>query len=214
MNSTPIASGAVRRLDITSQTPLEVQPVVLEGHAVRLEPLTVRHADGLSAIADRDEIWQFMSTAPRKPEELQRWIDDALKDQAAGTALPFAIVDRNENRVVGSTRYLAIAARDRGLEIGWTWHSPSVWRTAINTECKLLLLRHAFETLGCLRVQFKTDARNERSRRAIERVGASFEGILRNHMIVRAGVVRDSAYYSVIDTEWPDVKAGLIARIR
>jgi RimJ/RimL family protein N-acetyltransferase len=143
------------------------------------------------------------------------WIHDALAERAAGTQFPFAIVELASGAAVGSTRYLNITPRDRGIEIGWTWLAPRMQRSAVNTECKYLLLRHAFETLGAIRVQLKTDARNLTSQRAIERLGAVREGVLRKHMIVLHGHQRDTVMYSITDDEWPAVKsrlAGLLAR--
>jgi RimJ/RimL family protein N-acetyltransferase len=190
---------------------LDVQPVVLEGRYVRLEPLAQTHAPSLAAVSGDEEIWRYFSTSLLTVEDVRAWIDVALAQQVAGVSLPFAIVAKEAGRAIGSTRYMNIVPHDRGLEIGSTWLAPAYWRTAINSECKFLLLRHAFEALGCIRVQIKTDRRNERSRRAIERLGAQFEGILRQHMIVRDGVYRDTAMYSIIDAEWPAVKERLAA---
>lgn len=192
---------------------LVVTPVVLEGRWARLEPLDPRHIDDLAAVTGDEEIWRYLPLALTSTARLSAWVDEALALQATGTVLPFAIIDRASGRAIGGTRYLNITPRDRGLEIGWTWLARSAWRTALNSECKLLLLRHAFETLGCIRVQFKTDRRNERSRQAIERLGAQFEGILRQHMIMRDGVYRDSVFYSIIDSEWPAVKERLTRRL-
>jgi RimJ/RimL family protein N-acetyltransferase len=191
---------------------MNIEPVTLEGRWVRLEPLAARHAGDLTTAADDTEIWRYMPATLMLAEQLQRWLETTLAAQAAGAVLPFAIVERATDRAIGSTRYLSIVPQDRGIEIGWTWLARAAWRTPINSECKYLLLRHAFEALGCIRVQLKTDRRNERSRRAIERIGAQFEGILRNHMIMPYGL-RDSAYYSIIDSEWPGVKANLAARL-
>jgi RimJ/RimL family protein N-acetyltransferase len=196
---------------IDQQRMLDVQPVTLEGRHARLEPLTQAHAAGLAAIAADEEIWRYYPASLLTLADVQQWIDVALAQQAAGTALPFAILDAATGRALGSTRYMNIVPRDYGLEIGTTWLTPVVWRSAVNSECKLLLLRHALEALGCIRVQLKTDRRNERSRRAIERLGAQFEGILRQHMIVRDGAYRDTAMYSIIDSEWPAVKEKLVA---
>jgi RimJ/RimL family protein N-acetyltransferase len=198
---------------IDRQQVLDVQPLTLEGDYVRLEPLSQAHAEGLAAVAADEAIWRYYPASLRTLADVQSWIEVALAQRAAGTSLPFAILDRAGGRAIGSTRYMNIVPHDRGLEIGSTWLTPAVWRTAVNTECKLLLLRHAFETLGCIRVQIKTDALNERSRRAIERLGAQFEGILRQHMVVRDGRYRDTAMYSIIDTEWPAVKAKLAASL-
>jgi N-acetyltransferase len=191
---------------------MRVEPIALEGNWVRLEPLAERHADDLAAVCGDEEIWRFMPVQLMSGDAIRAWIAEALELQAAGAALPFAIIDRATGRAIGGTRYLTIAPKDRGLEIGWTWLARAAWRTPVNTECKYLLLRHAFETLGCIRVQLKTDRRNERSRRAIERIGGQFEGILRNHMIQHYGI-RDSAYYSIIDAEWPAVKEKLARRL-
>jgi RimJ/RimL family protein N-acetyltransferase len=140
--------------------------------------------------------------------DTRQWIEEAL---VAPGHLPFAIVEADKDKVVGSTRYLNIRPEHRALEIGWTWLGQDWQRTAVNTEAKLLLLSHAFERLGCVRVEFKTDARNERSQRALQRIGAIREGVLRNHMIVQGNYARDSVYFSVIAAEWPDVKARLQA---
>jgi len=190
-----------------------VEPITLEGRWVRLEPLAQHHAVGLAEAARDEEIWRYMPAKLTTIEQIKHWITETLALQATGAVLPFAIVERAEGRAIGSTRYLNIMPRDRGLEIGWTWLGRAAWRTAVNTECKYLLLRHAFETLDCIRVQFKTDQRNERSRRAIERIGGQFEGILRQHMVLPDGSYRDSAFYSIIDAEWPAVKAKLADRL-
>jgi RimJ/RimL family protein N-acetyltransferase len=191
---------------------MDIGPITLEGRWVRLEPLAAHHAADLAEAAQDDEIWRYMPAVLKTEEDIRDWIAAAQAQQATGTQLPFAIVDRATGRAIGSTRYLNIVPADRGLEIGWTWLAREARRTAINTECKFLLLRHAFEPLGCIRVQLKTDRRNERSRRAIERIGGQLEGILRNHMILHYGL-RDSAFYSIIDTEWPEVKERLVSRL-
>jgi RimJ/RimL family protein N-acetyltransferase len=139
-------------------------------------------------------------------EDMLNWVRDILTRAQKGTDLPFIVVHLASGRVAGATRYLNIMADDRGLEVGGTWYGPEFQRTVVNTECKYLLFRHAFEELGCVRVQLKTDSRNERSQKAIERIGAKKEGILRNHMILPDGHIRDSVYYSILDSEWPDVK--------
>jgi len=192
---------------------MNVEPITLEGRWVRLEPLAQHHAADLAEAARDEEIWRYMPAKLTTIGQIEHWITETLALQATGAVLPFAIVERAEVRAIGSTRYLNIMPRDRGLEIGWTWLGRAVWRTAVNTECKYLLLRHAFETLDCIRVQFKTDKRNERSRRAIERIGGQFEGILRQHMVLPDGSYRDSAFYSIIDAEWPAVKAKLADRL-
>lgn len=190
--------------------PAWVQPVTLMGTAVRLEPLGLQHADDIFAAAQDPDIWRYMPSDPSaSPAALRAWIAAALDAQAAGGELPFAILDRATGRALGSTRYLNISARDRGLEIGWTWLASPARRTAVNTEGKYLLLRHAFETLRAVRVQLKTDRRNTVSQAAIERLGAVREGILRKHMLVANGYIRDTVMYSVTDDEWPGVKVRL-----
>jgi N-acetyltransferase len=189
---------------------MDIKPVILQGRVVRLEPLTEAHIPQL-AIAGRDEaIWQFMRYGQITTEPGMRlWVSELLAAQAQGTDLPFAVIHLESGVAIGSTRYLEIRRLHRSLEIGGTWYALDFQRTAVNTECKYLLLRHAFENLGCIRVQLKTDLRNERSQRAIERIGAVKEGVLRNHMILLDGVIRHSVYYSIIDSEWPEVKSRL-----
>ncbi|MBI5865578.1 MAG: GNAT family N-acetyltransferase [Planctomycetes bacterium] len=186
-------------------------PVSLEGAFVRLEPLSAEHVPALMEVGGDPSIWTWMTRCPANSvEDMRQWLRDALDGQAAGTQLPFAIFERTSGRVAGSTRFLNISVRDGGLEIGWTWLGVAWQRTAVNTECKLLLLRHAFETLGCVRVQFKTDALNARSRSAIERIGGRFEGILRKYQATQGGRIRDTAMYSIIDQEWPEVRDRLV----
>lgn len=189
---------------------MNVSPITLEGNHVRLEPLALAHAHDLFEMSRYAEIWEYMIGArPQTIEEMQAWIDTALKQTATGTNIWFAIVRRSDNRAVGVTSYLNISHADRGLEIGGTWLSPEVWRTAINSECKYLLLRHAFETLGCIRVQLKTDERNLRSQNAIARLGAVREGILRKYQVTHSGHQRNTVMFSIIDSEWPGVKLKL-----
>ncbi len=193
---------------------MDVRPVTLELNVARLEPLSLSHAPGLLEAARDESIWTFMPYAgPRDEPEVHAYIQRALDAAAAGSERPFAIVHRPSGRVAGSTRYMEIRRADRALEIGATWVGAPWRRTGLNTECKYLLLRHAFETLGAVRVQLKTDARNQRSRAAILRIGASYEGRLRRHRLVRDGFVRDTVYYSVIAEEWPDVRSRLEAMI-
>ncbi len=193
---------------------MNVEPVTLTGNVVRLEPLQAAHVEGLFQAAQDSAIWSFMPYNPSLSlEAMQGWMANALEAQEQGKELPFVIVQRETDKVVGSTRYMAIVSKDRGLEIGGTWLAREVRRTAVNTECKYLLLRHAFETLGAIRVQFKTDSRNSTSQRAIERLGAVKEGVLRNHMILPDGYYRHSVYYSVLDSEWAMVKANLEAKL-
>jgi RimJ/RimL family protein N-acetyltransferase len=189
---------------------MDVKPVVLEGRHVRLEPLAEAHIPGLSQIGLCQDFWQFMLYGNIDTEEdMTNWVREMLSRAARGTDLPFAVIHLASGRVAGATRYLNIMPKDRGLEVGGTWYGLEFQRTAVNTECKYLLIRHAFETLGCIRVQLKTDLRNERSQKAIERIGAKKEGVFRNHLILPDGRIRDSVFYSILDSEWPQVKKNL-----
>ena len=193
---------------------MNLQPTTLEGTHVRLEPLALKHAGDLFAATRYPEIWEFLIAAPIQTlDEMRGWIEKAEKQTVAGTNIWFAIVRRADHRAVGVTSYLNISRADRSLEIGGTWLTPEVWRTAINTECKYLLLRHAFESLGCIRVQLKTDERNVRSQRAIERLGAVKEGILRKYQTTHSGYQRDTVMYSIINTEWQAVKKRLEGKL-
>jgi RimJ/RimL family protein N-acetyltransferase len=191
-------------------------PVTLAGRLVRLEPLVSAHHDDLVRASGDPEVWRHISFGSlAEPGRMRAWIEAKAAEQAAGTWLPFAVIDLARGRAVGSTSYLDISARDRRLEIGGTWLGREVWRTGINTECKFLLLRHAFETLGCLRVQLKTDLLNVRSQTAITRLGAVREGVLRAHMRRGDGTQRDTVMFSIIAAEWPAAKArleGFLAR--
>lgn len=195
---------------------MKIEPVTLTGRVARLEPLRLEHAADLyAALWDHPGLWKYMLTGqPQTLDEMQQLIAAILKKQEARECLPFAIIDLERGCAVGETRYLNIAAQDHGLEIGSTWLTPDVQRTGINTECKYMLLSHAFETLGAIRVQLKTHHNNLQSQRAIERLGAVKEGVLRNHMIMLDGSYRNSVYYSIIVSEWPQVKAGLEAKMR
>ncbi len=185
-------------------------PVVLEGKSIRLEPLSYKYEKDLIDAAVDTAIWEFLPFGPLGTvEAMHAWIEGSLKQVEDGERVWFATIRHSDNRAVGATSYMDIRRHDRGLEIGGTWLAPAVWRSAINTEAKYLQLKHAFEELGCIRVQLKTDLRNIRSQRAIERLGAVKEGILRKHMILPDGVVRDTVMYSIVDTEWPLVKARL-----
>jgi RimJ/RimL family protein N-acetyltransferase len=187
---------------------------VLEGEIVCLEPLARRHEERLFEAARDERVWRWMHyDAGGSRERFHAWLEDALAASSAGKEAAFATVDAATGDLVGSTRYLALRPEHRGLEIGWTWLAPAHWQTGANVEAKLLMLEHAFESLGCLRVEFKTDSRNERSRAALAALPAKFEGIFRKHMLVRGGERRDSAYYSIIDDEWPEVKVNLGRRI-
>jgi len=194
--------------------PFEPKPVLLTGRHVRLEPLERRHLPGLLAVAGDEATFQYFVTRPLgEAGEMSRWMESILKGQAAGTDIGWATVRMSDGKVVGATTYLDIRRVNRGLEIGNTWLAPEVWRTAINTEAKYLQLRHAFEELGAWRVQLKTDERNARSRAAIARLGASFEGILRKYQVRHDGFIRNTAMFSIVEAEWPAVKAGLEAKL-
>lgn len=196
------------------RAPLEVYPVSLLGKVVRLEPLSEAHLTDLAHIGLDDDIWRYMSYGFKRTEgEIRAWVQAALDKQGSGTDLLFAVIDRSSARAIGATRYLDIRPNDLGLEIGGTWYGKEFQRTAVNTECKYLLLWHAFEVLGCVRVQFKSDLRNVRSQRAIERIGALKEGILRDHLVTGDGYLRSSVYYSILRAEWPSVKTRLQAML-
>jgi len=191
---------------------MEVKPVVLTGTRARLEPMTEAHALGLAEVGVGQDFWKFLVYGDMNTKaDMQNWVKDILSRAAKGTDLPFVAIHLESGRVAGATRYLNIMPNDRGLEIGGTWYGPEFQRTALNTECKYLLMSHAFETLGAIRVQLKTDSRNERSQKAIERIGAKREGMLRNHMILPDGYFRHSVFYSILDTEWLEVKKNLEA---
>jgi len=186
-----------------------IQPVTLKGHYVRMEPLSMEHHAALCAHAFEPEMWRWMLGDVATPEDVTKFIQGALAEQVQGVSLPFATVDAATGLAIGSTRYLNISTPNRRVEIGSTWLGAAFRRTAANTEAKLLMLRHAFETLHAIRVEFKTDELNTRSRTAILRIGAQFEGIFRKHMIMPNGRVRNSAFYSITGEEWPQVKALL-----
>jgi RimJ/RimL family protein N-acetyltransferase len=190
-------------------SPLDIKPVTLEGQHVRLEPLSINHHAGLAEVGLVEELWRWIPFAVRTPEEMREYIANALKAQAEGRELPFATIQKATGKMIGSTRYMNIDRPNLRVEIGSTWLAPAWQRTAANTEAKYLMLRHAFETLGCMRVELKTDALNEKSRNAILRIGAKEEGTFRKHMVMHTGRIRDTAYFSIIDSEWPAVKARL-----
>ena len=191
-----------------------LEPVVLEGAHVRLEPLARRHVADLAVAGADPEVWRWMPVAaPSGVTEMAAIVDGLLAKVAAGVQAPFAQVDLATGRAVGSTSYLDIALEDGRIEIGWTWIGRPWWRTAINTEAKLLLLGHAFETLALNRVALKTDVRNERSQAAIERIGGVREGVLRAHMVRPDGSLRDTVYFSILAPEWPAVRERLSARV-
>lgn len=187
-------------------------PCVLEGKLVCLEPLSNDHSDELFE-AGKGFDWAWISMDLSTKEAMNTFIKMALKEQNKGLAYAFVVRDKSTNRIVGSTRYMDVVSSQKGVEIGWTWYSPSVWGTAVNPECKLLLLRHAFEDWGAIRVCLKTDNNNLHSQRAILKLGAKFEGMLRNHRIRRDGTYRHTMMYSIIPDEWPSAKANLLRRL-
>jgi RimJ/RimL family protein N-acetyltransferase len=189
---------------------MKVDPVVLSGKHVRLEPLSEAHVAGLAEAGQDPSIWRYLLYGEvTSPEKMKAWVLQRLQEKATGTQQPFAVIHLQSGKVAGSTRYLEIRPEHRGLEIGGTWYGTAFQRTAVNTETKYLLLRHAFETLGCIRVQLKTDVRNERSQKAIERIGAVREAVFRNHMVLLNGAYRDSVFFSIIESEWSGVKTHL-----
>ncbi len=188
-------------------------PVTLLGAHVRLVPLTMGHLDALAAIGLDPDLWSVTGSQVRTREELARWMMVALTEQEAGTALPFVTTLASDGTVVGATRFGNWVPAHRRVEIGWTWVGRPWQRTAVNTEAKLLMLRHAFEVLGCQRVELKTDLLNLRSQQAMLRLGATREGVLRRHMVTESGRVRDTVYFSVIADEWPMVETGLLSRL-
>lgn len=192
---------------------MKLTPVVLEGKHVRLEPLSESHHEGLCAIGLDPELWKMIPSQVLDAEQMMGYIRAALADRERGTAMPFATIEKASGTIVGSTRYMNIDATHKRVEIGSTWIAPPWQRTAINTEAKYLMMRHAFETLGCNRVELKTDSLNIKSRNAILRIGARQEGILRSHMVTWSGRLRDTVYFSVIAPEWPEVKANLEAKM-
>jgi len=190
-----------------------VKPVVLEGRIVRMEPLAESHIDGLAEVAFDPAIWRWTIARPTDPEGLSAWVSAAIAAASAGTDQAYATVLQADGRPIGSTRFMSIVPEHRRLEIGWTWVAPAWQRHGVNREAKYLMLRHAIEDLGANRVEFKTDSRNERANPALLGIGATFEGTFRNHMVMPEGPLRHSNYYSVINDDWPDVKAQLEASV-
>lgn len=186
------------------------QPVTLENGRVRLVPMAQEHANALFVAGSEKNLWRYLPRPPFKDlSDAQQWVAESIALADAGSAVVFTIIDAEKNQPVGSTRFLNIERAHRGLEIGWTWLSIHAQRTGINTNCKYLLLTHAFEELGAIRVQLKTDSRNRQSQTAIERIGAKKEGVLRKHMILWDKHERNTVIYSIIDKEWPEIKAQL-----
>jgi RimJ/RimL family protein N-acetyltransferase len=192
---------------------VKLEPATLQGTHVHLVPLPREHVPALWEVARDEELWRWTWASVRTEDDLERYVDAALRTRDAGTALPFATTEAATGRVIGSTRFASIEPPHPRVEIGWTWIGRRWQRTAANTEAKLLMLRHAFETLGCLRVELKTDVLNERSRNAMLRIGAREEGIFRKHGVTESGRVRDTAWYSIVDDEWPAVQARLLGML-
>lgn len=188
-------------------------PTILQGRHVRLEPLSMDHVTALQAAAVDGELWKLWYTSVPSPADTAGYVDSALADQAHGVALPFTVRRRADGAIVGSTRYCHVDERNRRVEIGYTWYAASAQRSAVNTECKFLLLRHAFETLGCIAVEFRTHWMNQRSRAAIARLGAKQDGVLRNHQRLADGSLRDTVVFSIIESEWPAVRRHLASRL-
>ncbi len=199
----------------TTPMPLEmkIEPLLLEGAHVRLEPLSLEHHARLCEVGLDETLWRWIPVPVRTPGEMMAYIEKALREQARGVSLPFVLVEKASGRTIGSTRYMNIDKEHHRVEIGSTWVARAWQRTAVNTEAKYLLLRHAFETLGCIRVELKTDSLNTQSRAAILRIGAREEGIFRNHMITASGRIRHTVYFSIVDSEWSEVKARLERRL-
>ena len=190
-------------------TPMVVEPITLSGHYVRLEPLKMEHFDALWSIGQDAELWKWTAYQINTPEKMRTYLRAALDGQELGVVLPFVTIEQATDQIVGSTRFGNIDAPNHRVEIGWTWIGQPWQRTPVNTEAKFLMLQHAFEVWNCIRVEFKTDVLNTRSRAAILRLGAKEEGIFRHHMITESGRLRDTVYFSIINDEWPEVKAHL-----
>jgi N-acetyltransferase len=193
---------------------VNLQPVILEGSHVRLDPLSESHHEALCVVGLDPELWKWIPIQVLDRDQMMRYIRAVLSDQENGTSIPFATVDRASGQVVGATRFMNIDAPNKRVEIGSTWIGKPWQRSAINTEAKYLMMRYAFETLGCNRVELKTDSLNTQSRNAILRIGAKQEGIFRQHMVTWSGRLRDTVYFSVIAPEWPSVKSALEAKIK
>jgi RimJ/RimL family protein N-acetyltransferase len=190
-----------------------VEDVILDGEFVRLEPMQIDRLDALAAAGIAEGVWRWTINDMTTTDEMKEYVETALDERRRESSLPFVTRDKASDKIVGSTRFGNIDVKNRKAEIGWTWIHPDWQRTYVNTEAKLLMLTYAFETWNCIRVELKTDALNERSRNAILRIGAKFEGIFRQHMITDSGRLRDTAYFSIIDSEWPAVRAGLQSKL-
>lgn len=192
---------------------MKVEPVLLEGEFVRLEPMRVDHLPALCKVGLEPSLWELTANVVNDASDLERYVRSALADQMLAKAIPFVTIDRESGTVVGSTRFGNIDTANRKTEIGWTWIHPKWQRTVINTEAKLLMLTHAFEVWKCIRVELKTDVKNIQSQKTMKRIGCKEEGVLRNHMITESGRFRDSVYFSIIESEWPTVKEKLASKL-
>jgi RimJ/RimL family protein N-acetyltransferase len=192
---------------------MKIKPLILEGKFVRLEPLRLEHFDSLTEVGLDESLWLWTAAIVRNKEDMWRYVETALDEFKRKISLPFVTVEKSSGNIIGSTRFGNINVQSRRAEIGWTWINPQWQRTQINTEAKLLMLSHAFETWNCIRVELKTDVLNEKSRNAIKRLGAREEGILRRHTITESGRIRDTVYYSILDTEWQNVKNNLQTKL-
>ena len=186
-----------------------VKKITLEGNTVMLVPMETSHLDGLWEAGQNQSIWEFTSSKVSSKEDMKKVIEAAMVEREKGTQIPFIVLDKQTDKIVGSSRYLDNSKAHKSLEIGWTWYSPVYWRTGVNTETKLLLLQYAFEKMEVNRVQFCTDSRNVRSQNAIARLGAQREGVLRKHRMIADGYIRDTVVFSIIKEEWPQIKTGL-----
>ncbi|MDQ3181639.1 MAG: GNAT family N-acetyltransferase [Acidobacteriota bacterium] len=193
---------------------MKVEKIRLEGKFVRLETLQIGHLEQLCEVGLEESLWLWTANIIKTSADMKRYIETALDEFRRGVSLPFVTIEKSSEKIVGSTRFGNIDAKNRKAEIGWTWINPRWQRTFVNTEAKLLMLTHAFETWKCIRVELKTDVLNEKSQNAMLRIGAQKEGILRRHLITDAGRFRDSVYFSIIDSEWQTVKANLEAKLR
>jgi len=193
---------------------MNIEPLILEGESVRLEPLRTEHLPDLCEVGLDESIWLWTANVIENENDMRRYVETALEESNRKVSLPFVTIEKSANKIVGSTRFGNIDVKNRRAEIGWTWINPRWQRTSINTEAKILMLAHAFETWNCIRVELKTDVLNEKSRSAVRRLGAIEEGILRRHAITDTGRIRDTVYYSVLDSEWRGVKANLKSKIK
>ncbi|MEO6393879.1 MAG: GNAT family protein [Pyrinomonadaceae bacterium] len=192
---------------------MKIEPIILEGRYVRMEPLELSHVPGLTEVGTDAELWRWTKHLIQSEEEMREYVSEAIGWQVAGTALPFATIEIASGRPVGCTRMFDIDPVNRSLEIGYTWVAKPWQRTVVNTEAKYLMLQHAFEAMGCIRVQLKTDSLNEKSRKAMLRIGAKEEGTFRNHMIMRENRYRHSTFFSITESEWPNIKHILASKV-